>query len=218
MNKTTLIVSIVERGKGDQTIETYKDFGCYPYMKLVANGTASSELLDVLGFATSKRTIVLSIIEDNESHIFMNELRKRDKLRLHTKGIVFSIPINGISALLYKIANDVVTTETKKEEDNMNQDSLILVSLNQGYSDEVMATAKKYGARGGTVFKANFKDNDYIAQEYQVAFQKEKEILAIVASNEIKKDIMNHIHEEHGLNSKAQALLISLPVSDKVML
>lgn len=218
MNKTTLIVSIVERGKGDQVVATYKDFGCYPYMKLVASGTASSELLDVLGFANSKRTIVLSIIEDKQSKVFMEELRKRDKLRLHTKGIVFAVPINGISSLLYKIANDVATSEIEKVEDNMSEDSLILVSLNQGYSDEVMATAKKFGARGGTVFKANFKDNDYIAQEYQVAFQKEKEILAIVASNDIKKDIMNHIHEEHGLNSKAQALLISLPVSDKVML
>ncbi len=218
MNKTMLIVSIVERGKGDQTIATYKDFGCYPYMKFVASGTASSELLDVLGFATSKRTIVLSLIEEHESKAFMEELRKRDKLRLHTKGIVFSVPMNGISSLLYKIANDIAVTEHEKVEDCMNNDSLILISLNQGYSDEVMATAKKYGARGGTVFKANFKDNDYIAQEYQVAFQKEKEILAIVASNDIKKDIMNHIHEEHGLNSKAQALLISLPVNDKVML
>lgn len=218
MNKTTLIVSIVERGKGDHTISTFKDFGVYPYMKLVASGTASSELLDVLGFATSKRTIVLSIAESSQAYFLMNELRKRDTLRLHSKGIVFTIPMDGISALLYKIANDVSNTQEVKTEESMNQDSLILVSINQGYSDEVMSTAKKYGAKGGTVFKANFKDNDYIAKEYQVSFQKEKEILAIVASNEIKKDIMNHIHEEHGLSSKAQALMISLPVNDKVLL
>lgn len=219
MNKSIeCIISIVERGKSDSLIQAFHQFGCLPHLQFVANGTASSEVLDVLGIGTSKRDVILSIGESNTVHQLMNEIRDRNKIKLHSKGIIFTIQSTGLSALLTKSAFQSAIQEEIKEEHTMNKNSLILVSFNQGYSDDIMAVAKESGARGGTVIKANWADAEHIENKYGVNIHKEKEILAIVADNNIRKDIMNSIHQKYGQDPKVQALLLSLPVTDKVTL
>lgn len=219
MNKNIeCMISIVERGKNEVLVEVLKSHGCFPHLQFIANGTASSELLDLLGFGTGKRDVVISIGEAETVHLLMEELKQRERVQIPSKGIIFTISVNGISALLAKTAYKIANTEGVKEQPMETKESLILVSLNQGYSEEVMETAKKYGAKGGTIFKANWTDAKRLEESYGISLNKEKEILAIVASNDIKKDIMNHIHEEHGLDTKVQALVLSLPVNDKVIL
>lgn len=217
-NSIECIVSIIERGKHDPIIKVIRSQGCLPYLQFVANGTASSELLDLAGIGTSKRDVIVSIGERDTVHNLMSEIKNRDKLKLHTNGIVFSVKVNGLSALLAKNAFEIAKQDVQEMNIMNYKDSLILVSLNQGYTDEVMATAKKYGAKGGTVMKANWTDAQQIENKYGVTLHKEKEILAIVASNDIRKDIMDHIHEEHGINTRAQAMVMSLPVTDKAIL
>lgn len=219
MNKVECIISIVERGKSEHLIHTFKEFGCLPHLQFVANGTASSELLDMLGFGTSKRDVIFSIGEEHTTHALMKEIKERDHIHLHTKGIIFTCSVTGLSAILVK-ATEHLAKDVKREDEDMAQgkDSLILVSLNQGYSDEVMTVAKKYGARGGTVFKANWADAEELENLYGISLHREKEILAIVANNEIQKDIMTNIHKEFGTDKKVQALVLSLPVNDKAIL
>lgn len=219
MNKPIeCIIAIVERGKDENLIKTFHNFGCLPHLHFIANGTASNEILDMLGIGTTKRNVIISIGEENIVHCLMNEIRNRDSIHLHTKGLVFTIKATGISSILAKSVYQNTLTTENMEEHMKNKSSLILVSFNQGYSDDIMSIAKSHGAKGGTVFKANWADAEHIEEKYNVPIHREKEILAIVADNNIRKDIMNAIHQEYGRDSKVQALLLSLPVLDKVSL
>lgn len=218
-NKTNAIIAIIEKNKSKHIYDTFLTYGALPYLQLMANGTASSELLDMLGFGSNKREIIISLCNEDNCSFLMNQLKSREHIKLHTKGIIFSVPLNALSSLLNKNVNNF-NNQIEKGDNTMTtaSTSLILVAINHGHVEEVMATAKKNGAKGGTVFRANFNDNDYIESLYNVSLQQDKEILAIVANDNIKKNIIDNIHSQHGLNSKAQAMIISLPVIDKTIL
>jgi len=49
---------------------------------------------------------------------------------------------------------------------------------------------------------------------FGVSVQDEKEIILILTSKEKKVPIMRAVCEAHGLNSKAQGIVFSLPVDD----
>ena len=82
-----------------------------------------------------------------------------------------------------------------------NHHSLILATVNTGYTDEVMETARTAGARGGTVIRARWTDAEEVGKFAGITLQEEKEVLAIVA-----------INAKHGLRTAAQAMVISLPI------
>ena len=99
-----------------------------------------------------------------------------------------------------------------------SENSLILVACNRGCTDNVMATAKAQGARGGTVIKARLAGLEDLEQAYDIDLKAEREILAIVVPTKLRNDIMGAVNQEHGLRSEAQAIVCSLPIEHMVRL
>jgi nitrogen regulatory protein PII len=93
---------------------------------------------------------------------------------------------------------------------------LIIAIINQGYSDEFMNTAREAGASGGTVISARGQAHEGAIKFFGISVQDEKEIIIILTANEKKVAIMQAVCNAHGLNSKAQGIVFSLPV-DNVM-
>ena len=91
---------------------------------------------------------------------------------------------------------------------------LIIVISNQGYVDEIMETAKQYGATGGTVVHGRGTANEEAVKFFGITIQPEKEIILIVISNDKKSAIMKAITDKHGLNTETKAICFSLPVSE----
>ena len=68
--------------------------------------------------------------------------------------------MNGMQGFLYKLLNEHTAEsdgeEVEKEVKKMSEPithAMILVTINQGYSDAVMNTARAAGATGGTILK-----------------------------------------------------------------
>lgn len=99
-----------------------------------------------------------------------------------------------------------------------NNRCLILVTVNQGYTEDVMDTARAAGARGGAVVRARWAGVDELQKISGSALQAEKEVLAIMAHNEERNAIMEAIDREHGTRSPAQGTVISLPIDDTARL
>ena len=91
---------------------------------------------------------------------------------------------------------------------------LLMVIANQGYSDVIMDAARGENARGGTVIHAKGTGAQHAEKFLGVTLADEKEILLIVAKKEDKNAIMKAIMEKAGLDSKARAIVFSLPVTD----
>ena len=96
--------------------------------------------------------------------------------------------------------------ETKNE--------LLVVIANHGYTELVMDAAREVHAAGGTVIHAKGTGTENAQQFLGVTLVPEKEMLFIVVKSEQKNSIMRAIMEKAGLESKAQSIVFSLPVTD----
>lgn len=215
-----LLVTIVERSHGKNMQKLYSENGVEWHYQSTGLGTASSELLDVLGFGTSERDVVFSFAEENRIRKLLFDLNNELRETVTAKGIVFSISLTGLNSL---VATILLQKEKYMEEgvvlmQEKSNNSLILVAVNQGHTDRVMETAKKAGARGGTILRAHFSGPEESKQFYGITLQAEKEIIVILTTNQTRNLIMETINKEHGINSEAGAMICSMAVEQVVRL
>ena len=216
-----LVITIVERRQGKGVAELFSKNGVEWHYQSTGMGTASSELLDVLGFGTPERDVLFSLAEDSVVRKMMYNLNNDLREYVHAKGIIFSVSLTGMSSLVAaKLFESAEKSEEEGEEkvDGKSNNSLIMVIVNQGHTDEVMETAKKAGARGGTILRARFNGSEESKQFYGITLQAEKEIIMILAGNPNRNLIMESINKEHGVNSEAGAMICSMAVEQVVRL
>lgn len=216
-----MVVTIVERGKGLYIIHKYEEFKILHHLQAAGHGTAASHLLDALGFGTGERDIVLSFAPKDTVNQLMYYLKDEDRSTLGAPGIAVSLPMDGMTAIWAAGLNQLSAVNPEKGEILMEQEkghSLILVAVNQGYTDTVMDTARAAGARGGTVIRARWAGDGGTQKFAGISIQTEKEILAIVTPGKDKHKIMEEINRNHGMKSPAQAMLISVPAEHTVRL
>ncbi len=216
-----MLITIVERRQGKGLVELFSNNGVEWHYRSTGMGTASSELLDVLGFGTAERDIIFSLAEENQIRKLMYNLNNDLREYARAKGIIFSVSLTGMSSLV--AAKLFESAESLGEEGEVivhdkSNNSLILVIVNQGHTDEVMETAKKAGARGGTILRARFNGSEASKQFYGITLQAEKEIIMILAGNANRNHIMETINKEHGVNTEAGAMICSMAVEQVVRL
>ena len=213
-------------------------------------GTASSEILDLLGIGAGDKAVVICLEQAVGISVLMQEVRKKLRRNGPNAGIAFTVPLSAINdpvLLVFKQSiqkNEKVAAEIKLKRTNdahsggkggnmsdelfysesaqveapkKNYDhDLVMCIVNQGYSDELMNTARGAGASGGTVINARGQAHEGAVKFFGISVQDEKEMIIILTSREKKMSIMRAVCEAHGLNSKAQGIVFSLPV-DNVM-
>ena len=209
-----LLVSIVERGKGSHLIEYYKAHHLLHHSRAAGRGTVASHLMDTLGFGTTERDVVLTLGPQDTVRQMIQHLKDEDRSKLNAQGIAFSLNLTGMSAILAVCLSRLGGAPERGIEyvEKSDHHSLILVSVNQGYTDEVMNTARAAGARGGTVIRARWTGSDEAEKFIGITLQTEKEVLAIVANDRERNAIMEEIDRVHGLRAAPQATVISLPI------
>ena len=93
---------------------------------------------------------------------------------------------------------------------------VIFCIVNIGYSEAVMDAAKKFGARGGTVFNARGTASLDAEKLFGITVEPEKEIVMILIPAKHKENILNALYDEVGLNTAGQGIAFSLPVDGVV--
>ena len=132
-----------------------------------------------------------------------------------------SMNLTGMASLWAAGFNMLESMEPERGEVLMeqgNHHSLIIVTVNQGYTDAVMDTARAAGARGGTVTRARWAGTGASQKFAGITIQTEKEVLYIVASNKDKEKIMSEINRVHGLKTESQAMVLSVPIDQMARL
>lgn len=220
MEAMKAILSIVERGQGAAIMRLYRKRQVPIHIQFAGKGTATSEIMDILGLGSSEKDVVISFAAASAAKKLLHDLD--NELRGHTggAGIVVSVPISGLNSLIANLAAYHAESLKEKEGNEMErtENSLILVVCAQGCTDDVMSTAKAHGARGGTVIKGRLSGQEELEQAYEMELKAEREIVAIVVPTKLRNPIMEAINAEHGLRSEAQAALCSLPIEQIVRL
>ena len=216
-NQIMMILSIIERGKAKAYIEMLDKRSIGFHIQCVGQGTASSEMMDILGLGSSDKDIVLSYAPRRTVAALAAELTKDLSSGMGYNGLMMLLStsaINHVAAELLLMQSQ--NTEIEGEESAMKSEyhhSLILITVNQGYTDGVMQTAKKAGATGGTVIRARLAGAEQIVA---LQAQEEKEIIAILAADSVRNQIMEEVNKEFGLRSDARGVVCSVPV-DRAM-
>ena len=169
-------------------------------------------------------TIPLSAINDPVLLIFKQSILKNEKITeesgLNPPGEINSKDKGG--SMKGKLSRNSVehdtTTRDETNRDSITHDAithdLVIAIVNYGYSDELMNTAREAGASGGTVLNARGQAHEGAIKFLGISVQDEKEIILMLTTREKKVAIMRAVCEAHGLNSKAQGIVFSLPVDD----
>ena len=217
----SVILTIVERGKGGAAIKLYTHNRIYLHTQFPGKGTATSEIMDILGLGSTEKDVLISYATTAAANSLLSKLDNDLRGSVTSGGIAFSLPLTGLSNLV--LATIAYKTDLKKGEKTMNsghkgENTLILITCNRGTSGEVMETAKKAGARGGTVLRARLSGVEELERSYGITMTPEKEILIIVVPNDIRNAVMEQVNAKHGLRSRSEAVVCSLAIDQFVRL
>ncbi len=216
MGNLYLMTTVVDRKIAKKYLSLYKENGQNVLFLAFGSGTASSEILDYLGLEHAEKTVVFSIVEEETWAKTKRDLEKKLKIDVPGSGIAFITPLSSIGgrkALEFLIEKQ----DYQKEEESVLKDTaheLIVVIANQGNSEMVMDAARSAGAYGGTIIHAKGTGKESAEKFLGVSLAAEKEMIFIVTKTEMKNPIMKAIMEQAGLNTRAKAIVFSLPVTD----
>ena len=217
--KLYLLVTIVDRDRAKKVNEVLAEKSIKSQFLWFAEGTAKSEILDLLGLGSVDKAVMLNILPDNMVGELASSLSDKLKLEKPGKGIVFAIPLSGAGAPeLQKINEDKWKkwqNEMEKEVEQMNiniSHDLIVAVINQGDSEKLLTAARTAGARGGTMFHALKMGVGEAEKFFGISVQQKKDIVAIITKRENKESIMKAINQF--CDGENKAVVFSLPVDN----
>ncbi len=217
MERIMLLLTITKRGEGAKIVERLDSHQIKWHFRLVGQGTASSETMDILGLGSRDKDIVISLAAKRAAEQFSSEMES-DPTRHGGHGIMMIMPltaINNLMAIMVTRPAQSITTQEDTAMKNEYKHSLVLATVNRGCADEVMKAARAAGATGGTVIRANLADNE-AAELLGKTLEEEREVVAILVPDTIRDRVMEDLNRELGLRTDAQAILCCLGV-DKAM-
>ncbi|MDR2662185.1 MAG: hypothetical protein LBC31_04230 [Treponema sp.] len=183
-------------------------------------GTASSEILDLLGIGSSEKAVVICLEQNVMVPVLLKRVSKSLGLHNPGAGIAFTIPLSGINKPLLQVFKESIhkniSEEEKKETRKMSQKKhdLVVIVANQGFSEDLMACAREAGASGGTVINARGLAHQGPVKFFGISVQDEKEIITILTNKDRRLPIMQAVSRRFGIASKAQGIVFSLPAEN----
>ena len=205
-----------------KAVDLMKEEGVPVQYIMFAQGTASSEVMDMLGLDGVDKNILMTMMPKLFADEMLKKLRKKLHLGMPNTGISFTVAMSGGSGHILQLMEKMEPEEkerlAERNETDMtdNEYSMIMAIVNQGFSEDVMNAARPKGASGGTVFHSRRVGNEEAMKFWKISVQEEREVVIILAGKEDKLAIMQEIGKKCGMQSKAQGIVMSLPVDSVV--
>lgn len=212
-----LLVLITTPKLAEHAAEMFKKGALPLQYRFNAEGTASSEIMDMLGLAALTK-VFWSAWSRSICPRFDGKLYTELQLHKANTGIAFTIPLNGANNMILRILDhdagkDVLNT-SGKEGNSMSETkhSLVAAIVNSGFSDDVMKAVRAAGATGGTVIRSRRIGNEEATGFWGLSVQDEKEIVLVLTESANKVALMQSLGESCGMHSAAQGIFMSMPI------
>ena len=215
MNELYLMVTITERSSARRFVELFGRHNVTVTMSALGAGTARSELLDYFGLEKTEKAVIFAVATRSVWRAVKSAMQRELNIDVPGTGIAFIVPLSSIGgkkplAFLtdgqeFQAGEESALKDTKYE--------LLVVIANQGYTELIMDAAREQQAGGGTVLHAKGTGMEKAEKFLGFSLVNEKEIVLIVVKTSTKNRIMRAIMDKAGLNTKAQSIVFSLPVT-----
>ncbi len=101
--KLVLLFTVVNRGKAEFYADFLQSFEVNMQLTLAASGTASSETLSLLGLSGSEKSVIISVIKEQNAKAALNALEEKFASIKNGKGIAYTVPMTGtIGVAIYQ--------------------------------------------------------------------------------------------------------------------
>ncbi|MBQ8719002.1 MAG: hypothetical protein IJY66_07035 [Clostridia bacterium] len=213
-----MVLSVILRGTGKQYREMLESRGIRFHLQTVGFGTAPSEMMDIFGLGSNDKDIVVSIAPRAQVSALASDLAKNLDTAPRYGGLMTIFSLDAINRLSAEILSRSAAENTDKGADTEMKSEfehkMIMVTVNQGYTDQVMQTAKRAGATGGTILRARLAGSERLQQFDEPGMEQgeEKEIILILAPASNAGEIMNEVNRAHGLKTEAKGVVCAVPV------
>ena len=215
MNKRPMVLlSIVERDKGKKLIKQLESINIKVNFQCVGYGTAPTEMVDIFGLGSKDKDIIISLGTETAVKDMMANFGTL--FESHTKygGIMIIFKVSAANRILTEILSFGTDKNSEKGSEpmkNEHHNNLVIISVNEVYSEDVMQVARKAGAMGGTVIKGRLADIEEFADMGKTDVDGEREILCILAPVKTSAEIMEAVNSEFGSKSEANGIIIAIP-------
>ena len=106
IKKLKLLITVVDRPKGEFYADVISQFDANFQMGLAGLGTATSELVELLGLEPHK-AVILSVVREDMVDTIMNTLEDKFATIRNGKGIAFAVPLSSVIGVnLYRFLSD----------------------------------------------------------------------------------------------------------------
>ena len=209
-----LVMTIVSRARHEAMEDVIHSMKLPLALTLYAKGTATMEHLSLHGLAPTEYALILTVADEEQTRRLIRQTRLRMFIDIPGNGIMMSVPLKSVGGgktMAYLTDNKTVTGDMP---DMNTTHELIVVILNEGCSDMVMAAARPAGATGGTVLAGKGTGARESEKFLGISLASEKDVVLIVAEKTKKAAIMKAIMQNAGPGTQAGAICFSLPVTN----
>lgn len=205
-----LNIVIVNHGKGSKVLSFAKSCGVNGGTVLIGEGTVRGGFLKFMELARCEKEVVLLISNKAKSEHFLKSLYEAFEMKKPNKGICFSMPLAGL------IGTSQCKTVLEHEGENLmgQKYNMITAIVDRGMSDEVVDAANEAGARGATIFHARGSGIHETAKVFAIAIEPEKEMVIIVAEDEITPKICESIDKAARISEPGHGILFVQRISE----
>ena len=196
---SSTLVAIVKKGEASKLMSAARAKGAPGGSVISARGTATNSILAALGLGDTSREVLLSVVEREKLDEILSAVK-----RVRASGIALVI--------------DAFRGAEEEEMEMDGQYEMIQVICQDGYSEDIMAVARRAGAKGGTVVNARGTSTEQDVKFFGSPLVPEKEILMIVREKSRAEAVRKAISQMEILNKKGMGIMFSVPVRDFVNL
>ena len=171
-------------------------------------------MMDIFGLGTNDKDIIISLGAESDIKDMMANFGTIFSSHSKYGGLMIILDVSAASRIMTEILNFNIGKSTEKGTvamKNEHHNNLIIISVNEGFSEDVMQVARKAGATGGTVIKGRLADIEQFAELGNTEVDNEREMLCILAPLKTSKQIMEDVNKEFGLTSAANGFIFAIP-------
>ena len=206
------IIAVTDADRGEVMNALFREAGLPMILSMPGRGTAKNEHLAVYGLGETPKTVTCAVAGAQQAAQLTRAAKRRLFIDIPGNGILLTVPLKSVAGgRTLGYLTDSTQTGGKPAMDFSHE--LIMVIMNEGYSDTVMDAARSAGAGGGTVLHAKGTGRARAQKFFGVSLADEKDIVYIVAHADEKAAIMQAIADNAGPGTRAGAICFSLPIS-----
>lgn len=106
-NKLKIIITIVGRKKAEYYADLIQSFDVNMQLICMARGTASANMVELLGLTDSDKAVIISVIQENKLQDALNALDEKFKTIKDGKGVACTVALSSvIGTLIYGFLSD----------------------------------------------------------------------------------------------------------------